>query len=228
MFSRTLLAATLAASSLSAFAGDVMQTPLTLGEHYTLRSYTGQAIGLTLTNVLKAKTVGYMVNDSSICASLTGAAAGEAVAHNNQDGALLVGALAAPGDAGQVVGTLTGKDVIGLMFGGQTPPQENAALVQATLAALAKADYQGAIFFHLAVWASGMAEKASQADPAIARYLAGKQNLYALTVGKDKGLGLVHQVRFVDGKQASVKIAHEVKMNDAWLNLFKRSLLRRG
>jgi hypothetical protein len=40
--------------------------PLTLGEQFALRSYTGQAMGLAITDVIKVKRVGILTNQSSI------------------------------------------------------------------------------------------------------------------------------------------------------------------
>ncbi|MEW6764691.1 MAG: hypothetical protein AB1344_02730 [Pseudomonadota bacterium] len=226
MMKRTLIAAALALSTLPVMAGD-MQKPLNLGEHLALRSYTGQAIGSVFTNVLKVESAGFAVNTSSICSTLTGAAAGEVVAHNRNTGAMMIGAFGKPEEAAAAFAQLKGKQAIGLMFGGQTPPEENAALVKALLGEMAKADYQGPVFLHLAVWAGKMAEMAAAEDAAIAKYLAGKDNVYALTVDKEKGKGLVHNVSFKDGKQASVKVVHEAAMNDSWLELFKRSQIKR-
>lgn len=227
MMKRTLLAATLALSALPVLASEA-QAPLNLGEHLALRSYTGQAIGLTLTNVLKLDSVGFAVNTSSICSTLTGAAAGEVVAHNSEPGAMMIGAFGKPEEAAGAFASIKDKQAIALMFGGQTPPAENAALVKALLGEMAKADYQGPVFLHLAVWAGKLAEKAAAEDAAIAKYLAGKDNIYALTVDKDSGKGLIHNVSFKDGKQASVKIVHEAPMNATWLDLFKRSLVKRN
>lgn len=50
-------------------------------------------------------------------------------------------------------------------------------------------------------------------EAAIAKYLAGKDNIYALTVDKDSGKGQIHNASFKDGKQASAKIMHEAPIN---------------
>lgn len=227
MMKRTLLAATLALSALPSLAAD-LQTPLNLGEHLALRSYTGQAIGSVFANVLKAESVGFAVNTSSICSALTGAAAGRFVSGNAKNGVMAVAALSKPEDAAAGFASLKDKQAIALMFGGQTSPEENAALVKALLGEMAKADYKGPVFLHLAVWAGKMAEKAAAEDAAIAKYLASKDNIYALSVDKENGKALVHNVSFNEGKQASVKVVHEAAMNEDWLNLFKRSLLKRS
>lgn len=227
MMKRTLLAAALALSTLPVIAAD-MNTPLNLGEHLALRSYTGQAIGSVLANVLKAESVGFAVNSSSICSTLTGAAAGRFVSGNAKNGVMAIAALSKPEDASAGFASLKNKQAIALMFGGQTPPEENSAMVKALLGEMARADYKGPVFLHLAVWTGKMAEKAAAEDPVIAKYLASKDNVYALTVDKEQGKGLVHNVSFKDGKQASVKVIYEAAMNEDWLNLFKRSLLKRS
>ncbi|MCX8060919.1 MAG: hypothetical protein N3C13_06970, partial [Aquificaceae bacterium] len=46
---------------------------LSLGEQYTLRSYTGQAMGRALAGSLKFNSLHVLTNNTSICASLAGA-----------------------------------------------------------------------------------------------------------------------------------------------------------
>lgn len=109
-----------------------------------------------------------------------------------------------------------------------TAPQ-NYSLTKATLSELAKADYQGAIFYHVAVWAPKMLEKIAAEDAAIKAYLTAKQNMFAVTINPNDGLMLIHQVALkANGEQASVAVLHQEDMNDSWLNLFKRSLIQRN
>lgn len=227
MIKRIILSSVLTLSSFSVMAADA-QKPLNIGEHLALRSYTGQAIGLTLSDVLKAESVGIAVNGSTICTALAGAAAGETTAHLKGKDVMMLGVMNKPEDAASAYANIKDKAVIAVLFGGQTPASENAAMVKALLGELAKANYQGPIFLHLAVWVGKMAEKAASEDAAIAKYLANKDNVYALTVDKNNGKALVHKVSFKGGKQASDKIVHEVAMNETWLDLFKRSLLKRS
>lgn len=226
---RSLLVSAMLMTTTPVMASELAHPPLSPGEHLTLRSYTGQAIGHALTHTLKAESVGFAVNASTICSSLTGAAAGRVVAdHKSKPHSMLVSVVAKPEDAASAVQSLKNYKAVALMFGGQTPAEENAALVKAMLAELAKAEYAGPVFLHLAVWGGRMAEKAAAEDATIANYLAGKDNLYALTVDKDHGKALIHKVSIKDGKQDSVKLVQEVPMNEEWLTLFKRSLLKRG
>lgn len=217
-FRITALAILLSAGALSAQAN----TPLTLGEQFALRSYTGQAMGLALTDVIKAKRVGVVTNQSSICASLTGAMGGQIVAKAKEG--LQVATMAQPADAGQAYAAIQGQDAVALIFGGQTPVEENYALVKAMLKELAAKDYKGAILLHVRVWLPKMAQRAASEDAQIAQYLANKKNVYTVTVDAAKGKALVHQVSVEGGEQRSVKVLHEVAMNDAWLELFKRSI----
>lgn len=213
-----LTSALLLAGALSAQAN----MPLTLGEQYALRSYTGQAMGLALTDVIKAKRIGIVTNASSICASLTGAMGAQIVAKG--DSTLNVASLASAEEAARAFAAVRDQDAIALIFGGQTPAEENYPLVKAMLKQLADNDYKGALLLHVRVWLPKMAQRAASEDAAIARYLASKNNLYTVTVDAAKGRALVHQVA-VDGKeQRSVKVLHEVAMNETWLNLFKRSI----
>jgi hypothetical protein len=221
-FTVAVLSGALFLAGLSAQAN----TPLTLGEQFALRSYTGQAMGLALTDVIKAKRVGILTNQSSICSSLTGAMGGQIVAKAQDKGgaALQVAALANAEDVARAYAAVKEQEAVALIFGGQTPAEENYALVKASLKELAANAYPGAIFLHMRVWLPKMAQRAAAEDAQIAQYLAGKKNLYTVTVDAAKGKALVHQVSIDANEQRSAKVLHEVTMNDTWLGLFKRSI----
>lgn len=224
---RALLLSAVLSLGLPAWASTA-DTPLSLGEHFALRSYTGTAIGQVMADVVKADNLGIVVNGSSICSSLAGGAASGFLSRKNANDAVRVSAMTQPGDAAATLAQLKDRSGIAVLFGGQTPPEENLAMVKALFGELAKANYQGPVFLHLAVFAGKMVEKAAQSDAAIAAYLATKPNLYAVTVNADAGKALIHQVAFKDGAQSSVKVVYEAPMNDTWLTLFKRSLLKRA
>ncbi|MGM0516991.1 MAG: hypothetical protein ACQER6_05265 [Pseudomonadota bacterium] len=217
---RTLIAAALSVG----IAGTGSAAAVSMGDQYVLRAYTGQALGLALTNELDVHTLGIAQNQSSICATLGGAIAGEAVAHNRDNNVLSSAALAEAADAAEAVQPLLDKEAIVLAFGGEIAPEENQAMVTATLAALAKADYEGRIVLHVAVWAPKMLEQAAAAEPAIADYLAGKENLNALTVDVAEQKALLHEVGLEDGRQLSQGVVHEMPMNDSWAGLFRAAL----
>jgi len=217
---RTLIAAALSVG----LVGTGSAAAVSMGDQYVLRAYTGQALGLALTNELDVHTLGIAQNQSSICATLGGAIAGEAVAHNRDNNVLSSAALAEASDAAEAVQPLLDKEAIVLAFGGEIAPEENQAMVAATLAALAEADYDGRIVLHVAVWAPKMMEKAAAANPAIAEYLAGKNNINALTVDAAEQKALLHDVALEDGKQVSRGVVHEMPMNDSWTGLFRAAL----
>ena len=247
MFKTTLLAAALSLASLSAFANPSAQpatpavapvgAPLTLGEQFIVRAYAGQMEGFALNNVLKAKTLGIAVNNSTICVALAGAMAGEFVGHNKAEGLeaaqkgetptrrLDIVAYTPTLDLSKAASTLTNKAAIAFVFGGQISDADNAASVKATLGELVKADYQGDIFLHLTVAAKKWLEEAAASDATIAAYLAKKENIYALGVNVEKKMGMVNQMSYQDGKQAVVKAVFETPLNDGFLELFKRRLI---
>ncbi|HHQ69210.1 MAG TPA: hypothetical protein ENM98_02730 [Halothiobacillaceae bacterium] len=212
------------ALALAAALSTTQATAFTLGDHFTLRAYTGQAVGLALGEHLNVQRLGVVTNDTSICSALSGAVAGEFVAHNRKDDAVRTVAF---GDAENVkdqIEPLLDQQAIALLFGGQYSPEKNAELLKPTLAALAEADYQGPILFHLAIWVTDVVEKVAKQDKDIEKWLAGKDNLMALTVDTKKGKALVHQVAVTKGKQRSTGIALEVPMEQHWLDLFVDSL----
>lgn len=217
MMKRSMIAAAFAAGLI----GTVPVTAATMGDQYVLRAYTGQALGLALTSELDVHTVGIAQNRSSICATLAGAIAGEAVAHNRDNNVLSSAPLADADDAAEAIEPLLDKEAIVLAFGGETAPAKNQAMVTATLKALAEADYDGRIVLHVAVWAPKMMEKAAAADADVAEYLAGKDNIIALTIDAQQKKAFLHEVALEDGKQVSRGVIHEMPMNDSWTNVFK-------
>jgi hypothetical protein len=212
-------------SSVPAMAND-LSTPLNLGDQFALRGYTGQAIGTVLADVVKTESVGMAANTSSICSSLVGGAASGFVA--KKPGGLRVSTMAKPDEAAATFASLKDQAAIAILFGGQVSPEENAAMVQALLSEMARANYSGPVFLHAAVFGGKMAEKAAMADPAIEKYLAAKQNVYAISVNPTSAKALVHQVGFKGGTQSSTQVVFEMPMNDQWLTLVKRSLIKRG
>ncbi|MDP2831829.1 MAG: hypothetical protein Q8Q28_00730 [Pseudomonadota bacterium] len=239
-FPRSLLAlsvAALLAMPLPATASPAAPAPLSLGEQFIVRAYAGQLEALAVSNVIKAKTLGIAVNNSTICVALAGSLAGGFVASNKDDGLaaakagekpvrrLDIVAYNQPSDATNAVASFKDKDAIALLFGGQVSEADNYASVRNTLVELAKVDYSGAIFLHLTVAAKKWVEKAATEDKAVAAYLAKKNNVYALAVNVELKKGLVNQLSFKDGKQNVAKAAFETALNDGFLDLFKRRLI---
>lgn len=193
---------------------------LTLGEHYALRSYTGKAFGQVMAGPLGFKSVHVLTNTTSICAALVGAM-GAGYLDLEGTRRLQVTPFASP----EEVGPLSPKEeAVALIFGGQATPEVNYALTKNSLQSLAQANYGGAIFFHLRVWAPGFVARAAQEDPAIARYLAGKENLYAVTADLNAKVVRLWQVSVKEGKQATVKELGTVSLNPVWEDLLRRSL----
>lgn len=120
--------------------------------------------------------------------------------------------------------TLTNRDAVALVFGGQMSADENDALTKAALAEMARTQYPGALFFHLRVWVPRFVQRAAAEDPAIAAYLAKKENLYTVTVDPANGKALVHQAALRDGEQRPARVLAEVPMGEWWLTLFRRSI----
>lgn len=207
----------------------LINQPLNLGEQFTLRTYTGQALGLALTNQLNIKRLGVVQNTSSICTSLAASIGGEVVAHNRDNNVYSAVAVNSADDIANNKAKLLDKDAVALVFGGQTPPEQNYALVKATLSELAQASYEGAIVYHVAVWMPKMIEKVAAEDAQVKAYLTHKPNMFALTIdAKQAKMQLHHVALSDDGQQASVEVLYETDMNDSWLNLFKRSLIARN
>ncbi|HIK21904.1 MAG TPA: hypothetical protein IGR15_12835 [Synechococcus sp. M44_DOE_062] len=201
------------------------KVPLSLGEQVALRSYTGQAIGSALTDILKFKRVGILTNQTSICAGLTGAIGAQIVAKSQDTkDPLKVVDLANAEGAARGYEAVKQMEAIALIFGGQASAEENYALTKASLKELAANAYPGAVFLHVRVWMPKMAQRAAAEDAQIAQYLANKDNLYTITIDAPNGKALVHQVSINANEQRSVKVLHEVTMSDSWLELLKRSI----
>ncbi|WP_347241222.1 hypothetical protein [Thermus sp.] len=206
-------------AAVSALGGAQAQG-LTLGEHLVLRGYTGQAFGKAMAEVLGLKSVHVLTNNTSICAALVGAmGAGYLDAEGKRRMAVTV--LPSPAE----VPPLTPKEeAVALIFGGQATPETNYGLTLESLRSLAKANYPGALFFHLRIWAPGFVGKAAQEDAEVGRYLAAKGNLYAVTADLNAKVVRLWQVAVKDGKQTTVKELGTVPLNPAWEDLLRRSL----
>ena len=197
-----------------------MAQGLTLGEHLVLRGYTGQAFGQAMANALGIKSVHVLTNNTSICAALVGAmGAGYLDAKGERRMATTV--LAGP----QEVPPLSPKEeAVALIFGGQATPETNYGLTLEALRALAQVNYPGALFFHLRIWAPGFVAKAAQESPEVARYLAGKENLYAPVADLNAKVVRLFQVAVKEGKQTTVKEVGAIPLNPLWEDLLRRSL----
>ncbi|MEN3034364.1 MAG: hypothetical protein ABDH18_05180 [Aquificaceae bacterium] len=203
-----------------AFSVFVGAQGLSVGEHYTLRSYTGQAFGSAMANALKFKSIHVITNNTSICSSLVGAIGSEYLDPEGNR-RMLVTVLNSPEDAR---GLSPKEEAVLIILGGQLAQDANYGLLKNTLRQLAEAKYNGAIFFHLRVFAPKLVERAAQEDQTIAQYLEKKENLFSVTPDlPNKSVKLV-QVSVKEGKQGIAKELGTVKMNPVWEELFKRSL----
>ncbi|SDF25373.1 hypothetical protein SAMN04488243_13521 [Thermus arciformis] len=197
-----------------------MAQGLTLGEHLVLRGYTGQAFGQAMANILGLKSVHVLTNNTSICAALVGAMGAGYLDPQGQR-RMVSTALPSP----QEVPPLSPEEeAVALIFGGQATPETNYGLTLEALRALAQANYPGALFFHLRIWAPGFVARAAQESPEVARYLAAKENLYAPAADLNAKVVRLWQVSVKDGKQATVKEVGVIPLNPIWEDLLRRSL----
>lgn len=67
-------------------------------------------------------------------------------------------------------------------------------------------------------------ERAAQEDPAIARYLEGKQNLFSVTYDPQANVVRVWRVAVQGGKQVNAQELLKLNPNPTWETLLKRSL----
>ncbi|WP_298599574.1 hypothetical protein [Zoogloea sp.] len=171
------------------------------GEQPSLRGYTGQALGKTLAETLKLRSLGVATNTSSTCASFASAIGSAAFAPGPQRKALSLIALDTRDDTRPVVDSFREKDGVALIFGGQTSAEENYALTKAMLSGLARRHYAGALFIHQTVWLSGQVTRAADEDPILTAYLAAKSNLYTASRDAVHEQVWLHQVQVRDGEQ---------------------------
>ncbi|GIW34149.1 hypothetical protein [Meiothermus sp.] len=203
--------------------GFVQAQPLTLGEQYLLRGYTGNAMGKIWASALRFEGVEVLTNSSSICASLSGAAIASYL-EARPNAQLASVALSTPEDALRLVSFR--QPALALIFGGQTDAATNNALVKGVLAEAAQRNYGGAIFIHVRTWGLGSVGQAAKEDASIRRYLSAKNNLFAVLVDGNAGEVRVAQVRInaSSGDQEVAQVLGSQKMGEAWLALFRRSL----
>ncbi|RDI95194.1 hypothetical protein DV704_07735 [Meiothermus sp. QL-1] len=197
--------------------------PLTLGEQYLLRGYTGNAMGKVWANNLRFEGLEVLTNNSSICASLSGAAIASYL-EARPNAQVATAALSSADDVLRLVSFRL--PALALLFGGQTDAATNNALVKAVLAEAAQRNYGGAIFIHVRTWGLGSVGLAAREDANIRRYLSAKNNLFAVLVDGNAGEVRVAQVRInaTTGEQEVAQVLGSQKMSETWLALFRRSL----
>lgn len=208
--------------SIALVLGLASAQPLTLGEQYLLRGYTGNAMGKVWAGALRFEGIEVLTNNSSICASLSGAAIASYL-EARPNASISTAALSSADDALRLVSFR--QPALALIFGGQTDAATNNALVKAVLAEAAQRNYGGAIFIHVRTWGLGSVGQAAKEDANIRRYLSGKNNLFAVLVDGTAGEVRVAQVRIsAVGEQEVAQVLGTQKMSEAWLSLFRRSL----
>lgn len=215
---------TLAAPLCLMHASGTAAQALSLGEQFTLCTYTGQALGRSMTETLKLKSLGLATNSSPTCASLASAIGTGMLVHGPQEHTLTVKAMGKDDDVRQIVESLREKDAIALALGGQSSAEENYALTKALLSELARRHYTGALFFNPRVWRPGLLTRAADEDSIVAAYLASKSNMYAASLDVGRGKARLHQVHVRDGEQTFAQTVDSVAMNKAWLALVKRTM----
>lgn len=192
--------------------------PLTLGEQYVTRGYGGKALGQAMAHVLKWNSVRIITNNSTICAALTGSIASSYLDSAGQRRLEAI-VFATP----EEVKALNPKeDAVALILGGQTPAEVNYGIAKGVLKALAEGNYQGALFLHLPVWRQKFLERGAQEDPAIARYLEGKRDIFAVEYDAQANVLSVWRVQFREGRQVLVRQVFWRTPNPTWENLLKR------
>lgn len=203
-----------------AFIGVATAQPLTLGEHYVLRAYTGKALGQAMAKSLKLRAVHVLTNNTTVCASLVGAM-GSGYLDLKGRRRMNVTVLNAPEDAQNLNPE---GEAVALIFGGQATAEMNYALTKAVLKRLADTNYKGAVFFHLRIWLPKFIERVAQEEPAVARYLAEKENLYTVTADLQNKVIRLWQVSLKDRKQSTVRELGTIPLNPVWEDLLRRSL----
>lgn len=224
---RSALFAAAVAAAIAVAAPVQADTPLTLGDRVLLRSDTGQAIGAGLRDVLALPSVASIADTSSICSTLAGSAATRVLSTLRGEQVSLA-ATSTAAEAAEAAKEATRMAGIAVLYGGQTPAAGNQGMPTALLKELAAANHRGPVFFHFAVWAGQMVENAARADEAVAKWLAGHDTLVAFGVDVQRAKGMILNVTVRDGRPAALRVAREVDMDKPWLDLFRRSLLRRG
>ncbi|MFN3369263.1 MAG: hypothetical protein ACK4ZX_07700, partial [Thermus sp.] len=196
-----------------------MAQGLTLGEHLALRGYTGKAFGQVMAENLGLKSLHVLTNNTSICTALVGAMGASFLDLQGQR-RLQITTFATPDE---VPPLRPGEEAVALIFGGQASPEVNYGLTKNSLRALAEANYQGAIFFHLRVWGPGFVAKAAQEDPVIARYLQGKRNLFTATYDPQANVVRVWRAALQEGRQVNAEELVRLQPNPTWEGLLKRT-----
>ena len=197
---------------------------LSQGEQLTLCTYTGQALGRSITDSLKLKSLGVVTNTSPPCASLASVIGAGMLTPGPHEHTLSVTALGTDDDVRPIVESFRENDAIALVFGGKASAEDTYALTRSLLSELARRHYTGVLFFNPRVWRPRLLARVADDDPVVAAYLAAKSNMYAASIDVSRGKARLHQVHVRDGEQTLSRTVDTIAMHKAWLALAKRSM----
>ncbi|SFR55993.1 hypothetical protein [Thiomicrospira sp. ALE5] len=204
--------------SMAAYA-DAKQ-PLTAGEAQTIRVMAGATIGQALQGAMNVNNLGIISNRSRVCGTLVGGIGGGYLTKKG-DAGLVYESVATDEDIKAAVARIMDQEAVYLAFGGEFQRDDNVAMLERTLVALADANYKGTIVFHATTWAQKQPEEVIKNNAKVATYLAGS-SVAAITLDIPNSQAAMQKVT-VSGTDAALEELGRVYLRDDLVALFRRA-----
>ncbi|WFE69399.1 hypothetical protein P8S54_03630 [Thiomicrospira sp. R3] len=219
---KTLLSAVMASVigmvPLAAYA-DAKQ-PLTAGEMQTIRIMAGTTVGQAMQGAMNVSNLGIISNRSRVCGTLAGGIGGGYLA-KKADAGFVYESVATAEDIKAAVARIMDQEAVYLAFGGEFKRDDNVAMLELTLAALAEANYQGTVVFHVVTWAQNQPSEIVKKNAKVAQYLA-KTNLATITLDLPNSQAALQKVT-LEGTEFSLEEIGRVDLRQDLVELFRRA-----
>lgn len=213
-----VVAGVIGMSSMAAYAE--AKQPLTAGEAQTIRIMAGATIGQALQGAMNVNNLGIISNRSRVCGTLVGGIGGGYLTKKG-DAGLVYESVATDEDIKAAVARIMDQEAVYLAFGGEFQRDDNVAMLERTLVALADANYKGTVVFHATTWAQKQPEEVIKNNSKVATYLAGS-SVAAITLDLPKAQAALQKVT-VRGNSFTLEEMGRVDIRQDLVDLFRRA-----
>ena len=213
-----VIAGVIGMGSMAAYAE--AKQPLTAGEVQTIRVMAGATIGQALQGAMNVNNLGIISNRSRVCGTLVGGIGGGYLTKKG-DAGLVYESVVTDEDIKAAVARIMDQEAVYLAFGGEFQRDDNVAMLERTLVALADANYKGTIVFHATTWAQKQPEEVIKNNAKVATYLAGS-SVAAITLDLPKAQAALQKVN-VRGNSFTLEEMGRVDIRQDLVDLFRRA-----
>ncbi len=213
-----VVAGVIGMGSMAAYAE--AKQPLTAGEVQTIRVMAGATIGQALQGAMNVNNLGIISNRSRVCGTLVGGIGGGYLTKKG-DAGLVYESVVTDEDIKGAVARIMDQEAVYLAFGGEFQRDDNVAMLERTLIALADANYKGTVVFHATTWAQKQPEEVIKNNAKVAAYLAGS-SVAAITLDLPKAQAALQKVT-VRGNSFTLEEMGRVDIRQDLVDLFRRA-----